>query len=54
MGPFDNFDNSSQQKSELTNRLDDLLVRRAGLSAEWRALEDEARDARVPQVWLEP
>lgn len=54
MGPFDSFDNSSQQKSELTNRLDDLLVRRAGLSAQWRALEDEARDARVPQVWLEP
>jgi len=55
IGPFDNFDNSSQQqKSELTNRMDDLLVRRAGLSAQWRALEDEARDARVPQVWLEP
>jgi hypothetical protein len=52
-GPFDNFDNSSQQ-SELTNRLDDLLVRRAGLAAQWRALEDEARDARVPQIWLEP
>ena len=52
-GPFDNFDKSSQQ-GELTNRLDDLLVRRAGLSAQWRALEDEARDARVPQVWLEP
>jgi hypothetical protein len=53
MGPFDNFDKSSQQ-SDLTGRLDDLLVRRAGLSARWRALEDEARDARVPQVWLEP
>lgn len=52
-GPFDNFEKSSQQ-SDLTSRLDDLLVRRAGLSAQWRALEDEARDARVPQVWLEP
>jgi hypothetical protein len=52
-GPFDNFDNSSEQ-SDLTYRLDDLLVRRAGLAAQWRALEDEARDARVPQVWLEP
>lgn len=52
-GPFDNFEKSSQQ-GELTNRLDDLLVRRAGLSAQWRALEDEARDARVPQIWLEP
>jgi hypothetical protein len=52
-GPFDNFENSAEQ-GELTNRLDDLLVRRAGLSAQWRALEDEARDARVPQIWLEP
>lgn len=52
-GPFDNF-NNSQQRSELTYRLDDLLVRRAGLMARWRTLEDEARDARVPQVWLEP
>ena len=53
MGPFDNFENSSQH-ADLTNRLDDLLVRRTGLAAQWRALEDEARDARVPQVWLEP
>jgi hypothetical protein len=52
-GPFDNF-NNSQQRSELTYRMDDLLVRRAGLAARWRTLEDEARDARVPQVWLEP
>src|SRR6266567_2214448 len=52
-GPFDNFDKSSE-RADLTNRLDDLLVRRAGLSAQWRVLEDEARDARVPQIWLEP
>ena len=52
-GPFDDFDNS-HTRAELTNKLDDLLVRRAGLSAQWRALEDEARDARVPQIWLEP
>ena len=52
-GPFDNFGNSSE-RVDLTTRLDDLLVRRVGLSAEWRALEDDARDARVPQVWLEP
>ncbi len=52
-GPFDDFDNS-RTRAELTNKLDDLLVRRAGLSVQWRALEDEARDARVPQVWLEP
>jgi hypothetical protein len=29
-------------------------MKRAGLMAEWQAFEDEARDARVPQVWLEP
>jgi hypothetical protein len=52
-GPSDDFDNS-RTRAELTNKLDDLLVRRAGLFVQWRALEDEARDARVPQVWLEP
>ena len=52
-GPFDNFNNSYQQ-SELTTRLDDLQVRRAGLLVQWQALENEARDARIPQVWLEP
>lgn len=52
-GPYDNSANN-QQQSELTYRLDDLLVRRAGLVSQWRTLEDEARDARVPQVWLEP
>ena len=52
-GPFDNFDNSYQQ-SELTTRLDDLMMRRAALLAQWQALENEARDARIPQVWLEP
>ena len=44
----------SMQHADLTRRLDDLLMRRAGLVAQWRALEDEARDARVPQIWLEP
>jgi hypothetical protein len=52
-GPFDNFDNSAE-RANLTNHLDDLQVRRAGLAAQWRLLEDEARDARVPQIWLEP
>jgi hypothetical protein len=50
--PYD-FDKSMQQ-ADLTRRLDDLLIRRAGLTAQWQALEDEARDARVPQIWLEP
>ncbi|MFY9622255.1 MAG: hypothetical protein WAM70_20155 [Pyrinomonadaceae bacterium] len=44
----------SMQHADLTRRLDDLLMRRAGLMAQWRALEGEARDARVPQIWLEP
>lgn len=51
--PYADAEKSAQQ-ADLTRRLDDLLVRRAGLMAEWQALEDEARDARVPQVWLEP
>jgi len=42
------------QHTDLTRRIDDLLMRRAGLMAQWQALEDEARDARVPQIWLEP
>jgi hypothetical protein len=44
----------SMQHADLTRRLDDLLMRRAGLMAQWQALEGEARDARVPQIWLEP
>jgi len=51
--PNGNYQNSNQQ-ADLTYRLDDLLVKRAGLLAQWQTLEDEARDARVPQVWLEP
>ena len=44
----------SMQHADLTRRQDDLLMRRAGLMAQWQALESEARDARVPQIWLEP
>jgi len=36
------------------DRLDNLLMRRAELEALWRALEDDARRARVPQAWLLP
>jgi hypothetical protein len=46
--------NYVEDSYDLTERLNGLLVTRAGLSAQWRALEGEARDARVPQVWLEP
>jgi|SRR6185436_715703 len=45
---------NSAQAADLQYRLDDLLTKRAGLLAQWQALEDEARDARIPQVWLEP
>jgi hypothetical protein len=48
--PFGYADNSYN----LSVRLDDLLERRAGLEALWRELENEARIAKVPQVWLAP
>ncbi|HVS81293.1 MAG TPA: hypothetical protein VHE60_06135 [Pyrinomonadaceae bacterium] len=51
--PFD-YVEDSYDRANLSDRLDSLLVTRAGLAARWRELEDEARDARVPQVWLEP
>lgn len=36
------------------DRLDNLLMRRAELEAQWRTLENDARNARVPQAWLLP
>jgi hypothetical protein len=36
------------------DRLNNLLMRRAELEALWRALENDARNARVPQAWLLP
>ena len=53
-GSYDQSERIAQERAGLTTRLDDLLTKRAGLMAEWQALEDEARDARVPQAWLEP
>ena len=47
-------DAAAGERDDLTYRLDDLLVKRAGLASQWQALEDEARDARVPQKWLLP
>jgi len=44
------YGNSSNQD----DRMDNLLMRRAELEALWRALEDDARRARVPQAWLLP
>ena len=56
--PTDPYDNSreaaARERDDLTYRLNDLLVRRAGLASQWQALEDEAREARVPQKWLLP
>jgi hypothetical protein len=51
--PFD-YVEDSYERADLVGRLETLLVTRAGLAARWRELEDEARAAKVPQVWLEP
>jgi hypothetical protein len=51
--PFDYLEDY-YDRADLSGRLDSLLQTRAGLTARWRELEDEARDAKVPQVWLEP
>ena len=54
-GPFDDSrEAAARERDDLTYRMNDLLVRRAGLASQWQALEDEARDARVPQKWLQP
>jgi hypothetical protein len=45
---------SSYGGGDLSVRLNSLLARRAGLDALWRELENEARIAQVPQVWLAP
>jgi hypothetical protein len=53
IGPFDYVENS-YERADLVGQLDTLLQTRAGLAARWRELEDEARDAKAPQAWLEP
>ena len=45
---------ASYERGNLSGRLDDLLVRRAGLEALWLELENQARIAKVPQIWLAP
>ena len=37
-----------------SDELNNLWARRAALEALWRELEDEARRAQVPQIWLQP
>lgn len=46
------FNNSSYDRSNLGARLRDLEATRAGLSARWRQLEDEARRAGAQPGWL--
>jgi hypothetical protein len=48
--PYTYYDNSY----DLSLRLNDLLQRRAGLEALWRELEQDARLAKAPQIWLAP
>ena len=55
IGPTSPFGYSAEyERTNLTQQLDGLMTTRAGLAARWQQLEDEARDARVPQIWLEP
>jgi hypothetical protein len=44
----------SYERAGLTDNLNNLLARRAGLDALWREMESEARMAKAPQVWLAP
>jgi hypothetical protein len=44
----------SYERSVLVTRLNELVARRAGLAARWRALEDEARRAGALPGWLRP
>jgi hypothetical protein len=48
------YNNSSYDRSDLIARLRDLGTARAGLSARWRQLEDEARRAGAQPGWLRP
>ncbi len=51
--PF-GYGQNSYERGDLSGRLDNLLLRRAGLEALWRELENQARLVKVPQVWLAP
>jgi hypothetical protein len=44
----------SYERSALITRFNELAATRAGLSARWRELEDEARRAGAPPGWLRP
>jgi len=44
----------SYERADLITRFNELASTRAGLSARWRALEEEARRAGAPPGWLRP
>jgi len=44
----------SYERSELITQFNELAATRAGLSARWRELEEEARRAGAPPGWLRP
>ena len=44
----------SYERSQLITQFNELAAARAGLSARWRELEDEARRAGAPPGWLRP
>ncbi|MDX6612721.1 MAG: hypothetical protein QOD75_1907 [Blastocatellia bacterium] len=48
--PFD----QSYERAALTEKLNEMLTRRAGIQARWRLLEEEARRAGAPPGWLRP
>ena len=50
-GPFYDY---SYERSQLITQFNELAAARAGLSARWRALEDEARRAGAAPGWLRP
>jgi hypothetical protein len=45
-------DDLAYERTALVTRLNELVARRAGLAARWRALEDEARRAGAQPGWL--
>jgi hypothetical protein len=51
--PYQSYD-LSYERTVLVTRLNELVARRAGLAARWRALEEEARRAGAMPGWLRP
>jgi hypothetical protein len=51
--PYQGYD-IGYERSSLIARLDELVGRRAGLSARWRELEEQARRAGAMPGWLRP